>query len=105
MAEIPFIVRAKLDKLLFLLNKNNIKVQKAILFGSYAYGKANEWSDIDIAIVSDDFTGNRFNDRLSLIDILMEAGTDISPLPFRNEDFEDSLFARDEIMKKGISIL
>jgi predicted nucleotidyltransferase len=105
MVEIPIIVRTKLDKLLFLLNKNNININKAILFGSYANGKADEWSDIDIAIVSDDFTGNRFNDRLSLIDIIMEAGTDISPLPFRSEDFDDSLFARDEIIKKGISVL
>jgi uncharacterized protein len=105
MVEIPDIVRIKLDKLLFLLNKKNINVNKAILFGSYANGKADEWSDIDIAIVSDDFTGNRFNDRLSLIDILLEAGTDISPIPFRNEDFDDSLFARDEIIKKGIVII
>lgn len=105
MAEIPFIVRTKLDKFLFLLNKKNINVQKAILFGSYANGKADKWSDIDIAIVSDDFSGNRFNDRLLLIDIVLEAGSDLSPLPFRIEDFDDNLFARDEIIKKGISII
>jgi predicted nucleotidyltransferase len=105
MAEIPNIVRNKLEHFLSLLKKNNIMVQKAILFGSYANGKYDKWSDIDIAIVSDDFTGDSFKDKLSLIDLMIKAGTDISPLPFRSEDFEDSLFARDEIIKNGISII
>jgi predicted nucleotidyltransferase len=30
-------------------------VNRAYLFGSYVYGKPHKWSDIDIAIVSEDF--------------------------------------------------
>jgi predicted nucleotidyltransferase len=88
-----------------MLEKNGIKIQRAYIFGSYASGKADKWSDIDLALISDKFKGNRYLDLLSLTDYILKAGQDISPLPFRNEDFEDSLFARDEILKKGILIL
>ena len=34
-----------------------IKVEAVVLYGSYAKGTANEWSDIDIAVISPDFDG------------------------------------------------
>ena len=34
---------------------------KVYLFGSYAQGNANEWSDIDLLLVSKRFTGNTFD--------------------------------------------
>jgi len=49
------------------LQKNNIDVKKAILFGSYAKGSADEDSDIDVAIISDSLSGNRFDDRRILV--------------------------------------
>jgi predicted nucleotidyltransferase len=33
------------------------------LFGSYAEGNAREYSDIDLAVVSDNFEGSRFFDK------------------------------------------
>ena len=44
------------------LKKCNITLKKAFLFGSYANGKANSVSDIDVAIVADEFNGLAFND-------------------------------------------
>lgn len=35
--------------------KRDIDIEKVILFGSYAEGKQREWSDIDLAVISDDF--------------------------------------------------
>jgi predicted nucleotidyltransferase len=105
MVEIPDLVSQKIKAFIDILEQNNIKIQRAYLFGSYASGKADKWSDIDLALISDKFIGNRYLDLLSLTEFILKAGQDISPLPFRNEDFEDSLFARDEILKKGISIL
>lgn len=105
MVQIPDIVRDKIDKFLKLMEKDNIHIQKAILFGSYATGTNNKWSDIDLAIVSENFKGNRFQDTIDLNNYIFESSFDISPLPFRPEDFEDSMFARDEIVKKGISII
>ncbi len=36
------------------------------LFGSYAKGNPGEYSDIDVAVVSDKFIGDRFEDRENL---------------------------------------
>jgi len=72
------------------LESIGIHVQRAILFGSYASGKYDEWSDIDLAIVSNDFAGNRFEDRSKIRKITLQVNSDISPMPFRPEDFNDS---------------
>ena len=34
-----------------------VTIRSAYLFGSHALNKQHEWSDIDVALVSDDFTG------------------------------------------------
>jgi predicted nucleotidyltransferase len=72
------------------LESIGVHVQQAILFGSYANGKYDEWSDIDLAIVSDDFAGNRFNDRNKIRKLTLKVNSDISPMPFRPEDFNDT---------------
>jgi len=43
-----------------------IKVDSLILFGSYAYGKPHNHSDIDIAVVSDDFKNMSAFDKINL---------------------------------------
>jgi predicted nucleotidyltransferase len=45
------------------LGKNGISIKAAYLFGSYATGKQHEWSDIDVAIFSDQFSGFGFSDK------------------------------------------
>lgn len=44
-------LRETLAKYLSSLEKK-IQIDKALLFGSYAKGSANEWSDIDLLIIS-----------------------------------------------------
>ena len=56
----------KARKLIALLNSNGIDVYEAYLFGSAVRDKMNEYSDIDIAIVSDKFTGVPFYDALKI---------------------------------------
>ncbi len=41
-----------------LCKKNNLEIQKAILFGSYAQNNFNDFSDIDLALVSSQFSNN-----------------------------------------------
>jgi len=41
-----------------------ISVKRVILFGSQLSGKANKWSDIDVAIISDDFQHMNSYERL-----------------------------------------
>lgn len=92
------------EKFLRIVKDANIRVEKAILFGSYARGNAGEWSDIDIAIVSPDFSGIRFYDSKRLIPFLLKIDTRIELHPFRPEDFtEDNDFVR-EIIKNGVEV-
>jgi predicted nucleotidyltransferase len=87
------------------LESIGVHVQQAILFGSYATGKYDEWSDIDLAIVSDDFAGNRFNDRNKIRKVTLQVNSNISPIPFRPEDFNDSNYFVKEILETGIRIM
>lgn len=42
-------------------NEVGLFFDKVFLFGSYATGNANEWSDIDLMLVSKQFTQNTFD--------------------------------------------
>ena len=105
MVKIPDFVIEKIELFLNELKNNQIHIERSILFGSYVKGTYNEWSDIDLAIVSDDFSGNSFEDKCQIRKFKSKSSWDISPLPFRKDDFEKSIFARDEIIKNGIIIL
>ena len=87
------------------LERIGIHVQQAFLFGSYASGKHDEWSDIDLAIVSKDFIGNRFEDRNKIRKITLQVNSDISPMPYRPEDFNDSDYFVKEILETEIKIV
>lgn len=100
-SEISHLIKIFLER----LKKDNIRVQKAFLFGSYAKGNNNEWSDIDLALISEDFIGNRIVDKERMIKSIVDVNTNISPLPYRPEDFvESDLFVK-EIIKTGIRIV
>ena len=86
------------------LEKNGIKIREAILFGSIVKGTAKEWSDIDIALVSPDFTGDRFEDRRKIVPLRRNIDNRIEPLPFRPEDFYDGGMLVEEIKKTGMRL-
>jgi len=48
------------------LKEKGVKVSKIILFGSQVGGKATKESDVDIAIISDDFQGKDIFERARL---------------------------------------
>ncbi len=91
-------------KFLDMVSAAGVHLEKAILFGSYAKGTAGKWSDIDIALVSKDFTGVGFFDRKKVNPFVIKADSRVEPHPFRPEDFtEDNPFVK-EILKQGIEI-
>lgn len=87
------------------LERIGIHVQKVILFGSYAGDNHNEWSDIDLAVISSDFVGDRFEDRNKVRRITLYVNSDISPVPFPPEDFNDDDYFVKEILETGIRIV
>lgn len=82
--------------------KNEIRIDKVYLFGSYAKGTSSKYSDIDLAIVSRDFEGVRFFDRKRLIKYIVKVNTDIQLHPFKLEDFTTDDPFVEEIIRTGI---
>ena len=84
---------------------NGIRINAVYLFGSYAKRKEQVWSDIDIAVISPDFTNSRLEERIRLTVIANEIDSRIEPVPFRPSTFvtEDPLVW--EIKTTGIPIL
>ena len=85
---------------------SEIKIDKAILFGSYAKGNYCSYSDIDLAIFSDSFKGK---DRVENIKYLLKKArkyrnVDLQPIAFTSQDYEEQLGIVGDILKTGIEI-
>lgn len=105
MAQISGDIIEKIKLFLNELMKENIKISQVFLFGSYARNQQNIWSDIDLAIVSDDFTGNRMVDYDLFVNAILKVDRKFEPIPFKSEQFTaDNPFVQ-EILKKGIKII
>jgi len=76
----------EIDKIIqrFLSNiKKDKQIYKVYIYGSYAKGIAGKWSDIDLAIVSPDFSEDLFEERLRLMKLALEVDDRIEPNPCR----------------------
>lgn len=80
----------KIRNFLKVLQSNNYRIKKTYLYGSYAKGNYHKDSDIDVLIISDNFTGNRFKDSLKIVKFCRDIDLRIEPMPYRPEDFNDS---------------
>lgn len=105
MDKIPIKISEIINEFIHKLEQNNVHIQQAVLFGSYSKGLGHEWSDIDIALVSDAFEGVRFEDRKKIGAITLSVSTDLSPLPFRPEDFTPEDPFVKEILSTGLRIV
>ena len=71
----------------------NLRLQAVYLFGSNAKGRTHEWSDIDLAIVSSDFSGDSFDDSKMLFPYILKVDSAIEVHPFRPEDFSAEILS------------
>lgn len=80
------------------------KIDAIILFGSYAKGTEDENSDIDIAIISNDFY-DIIEDGANLIGYTWKIDTRIEPHPIKTEDYENiSTPFIQEVIETGIKV-
>ncbi|MCJ7483699.1 MAG: nucleotidyltransferase domain-containing protein [Thermodesulfovibrionales bacterium] len=49
------------------LEKKGIKIERIVLYGSYAAGTQREGSDIDLVVISNDFSGLGYWQRIDLL--------------------------------------
>ena len=70
--------------------KKNLKAEKVILFGSYARGEANEYSDVDVIVLSKIFEKIPEEKRLDLLYPLTRGlFPDVHPFGFTSEEFNN----------------
>lgn len=105
MVKIPDKIRAIAERYILLLKENDIPVENAYLFGSYAKGYNNEWSDIDIAIVSGSFEGIRLKDRDKIRKLTLSVSSSLEILPFNPRDFSFENPLAKEIIETGIKLV
>lgn len=98
------IIAAIIKEYLELLRQKNISFEKAYLFGSYATGNEEEESDIDLAIIAEDWIPDIFDAQFKLMKIAKKVDTRIEPHLFRKEDFENGNPFIQEIMKVAKAI-
>lgn len=104
MAQINAIVLDKIRKFISALPGHGIRAQEVYLFGSYAKGTQTEMSDIDVAVVSQDLSEDRFEELVRLLRISSGIDSRIEPVPFRPEAFVDEDPLAWEIKRQGVRI-
>ncbi|MBI4646582.1 MAG: nucleotidyltransferase domain-containing protein [Bacteroidia bacterium] len=85
------------------IKNSGLHLRKAILFGSYAKKTQNENSDIDVALVADEFTGFGFED-IGLFSKTLVKYFVIQPRTYNTKYFEKSDPFIEEIKRTGIEI-
>lgn len=100
--KIPKIIQKKINAYLRLLHQDKLPIQQVFLFGSWAKGTASKDSDIDLCIISKDFSKidpwqYLWTKRIELDDYV------IQPVGFHLKDFRDEDPLAYEIKKTGIA--
>lgn len=85
------------------LRQQHVPLRQIILFGSFARNEQHEYSDIDVALIADTFTGAAFIDIKPFVHILVKH-VDIEPHTFSPEQFTDWNPFVQEIKRTGIVI-
>lgn len=75
-------IREKVLKFTQLLNKENIKTEKIILYGSWAKGTAKNYSDIDLCLVSKSFAKNPDFYFKKIWHLAAQIDPSLEPIPF-----------------------
>jgi len=83
-----------------------IHLRSVILYGSFARGTQHEWSDIDVALVADEFTGFTFNDCKLYSGLgIRKPYIRIEEKTYPTDYFQQSDPFIEEITKTGIKII
>lgn len=65
-----------------------IRVNKIVLYGSFAKGTATPSSDIDVVVVSDDFAGKGYWERIDILsDVIYEVFAPVEAVAMTTEEW------------------
>ena len=97
-------LKEKINEYVKILKKDKLPIKKVVLFGSYAKGKQNKWSDVDLCIVSP-----KFKDPFEAMQYLsLKTSFDmkyaIEPVGFSVKDFKQGSILINEIKRTGVEM-
>jgi predicted nucleotidyltransferase len=104
MAPIAPDVIASVERFLTMVRRR-LRVEAAYLYGSQAVGTARPWSDIDVAVISPDFSEDLFEERVTLMRWAAAIDDRIEPQPFTPERFGPNDPLASEISRTGIRLV
>lgn len=81
------IIIASIKKFAWEVTAAGFPVEKAILFGSWAKGKAGKESDIDVCLVSSGFGKDEISELQFLLKKTGEIDNRIEPIPLSTSDY------------------
>ena len=98
-------LKTVLENYLQSLKKDQLPINKAFLFGSYAKGHARQDSDVDVCIISPNFSNPIKAIQYLLSKRELNLRYPIEPIGFHPKDFRSDMSIIQEIKKTGIRIL
>ena len=96
---------AKVRTFLERLSEAKIDVEVAFLYGSHATARGRPDSDIDVAIVSPDLSGDRLLDWMRLNRISSQIDVRMEVIGFRPEQFRDENPLVWEVKSRGFQLV
>ncbi|MEI8132543.1 MAG: nucleotidyltransferase domain-containing protein [Leptolinea sp.] len=71
------------------LKQKGVQVHFGVIFGSQATGRAHQWSDIDLLVISPQFDGIRRREDINLLwHVAADTDNRIEPIPIGLHQFE-----------------
>jgi predicted nucleotidyltransferase len=104
MAQIAPDVITSVERFLAVV-REHLRVEAAYLYGSQATASARPWSDIDVAVISPDFSDDLFQDRIAMMRWAAEIDDRIEPQPFTPDRFGPNDPLASEISHKGVRLV
>ena len=99
-----YILQNQNDKSFYIGYTSNLK--RRLFEHQSGKGKANKWSDIDVAVITNKLKRNYDKNRFLLWDLRMDVDTRIEPHSFTEKDFADNCDPMvSEIRKTGIRVV
>jgi predicted nucleotidyltransferase len=85
--------------------QRNRKIDAAYIYGSQVLGIAHAWSDIDVALISRDFSENLFQETIELMNLAAGIDERIEPRPFTPDRFGPNDPLASEIKRTGQQLI
>ena len=78
----------EIESYIKVLKNNKIYPKKIILYGSFAKGSTHPYSDIDIAVISDQFGKDEIEELMKLARLTIDVSNRIEAIPLTNDNLK-----------------